>query len=100
MKMFRNYINGQWVTTAKQFEDRNPVDNTLVGMVYEAGKAEVDAAVKAARAALGGPWGKMTQQQRCNMLVAVADEIHRRFDDFLAAEIADTGKPTSAIWRI
>ncbi|ELW9441137.1 2-hydroxymuconic semialdehyde dehydrogenase [Pluralibacter gergoviae] len=100
MKMFKNYINGQWVTTAKQFEDRNPVDNTLVGMVYEAGKAEVDAAVKAARAALGGPWGKMTQQQRCNMLVAVADEIHRRFDDFLAAEIADTGKPKGLASRV
>jgi aminomuconate-semialdehyde/2-hydroxymuconate-6-semialdehyde dehydrogenase len=29
------------------------------------------------------------------MLHAVADEINRRFDDFLAAECADTGKPKS-----
>lgn len=100
MTEFRNYINGQWVTTAKQFEDRNPVDNSLVAMVHEASKTEVDAAVKAARAALSGPWGKMTQAARCNMLVAVADEIHRRFDDFLAAEIADTGKPKTLASRV
>ena len=28
-------------------------------------------------------------------LHAVADEVDRRFDDFLAAEVADTGKPVS-----
>ena len=32
---------------------------------------------------------------RAELLHAVADEINRRFDDFLAAELADTGKPRS-----
>ncbi len=95
MKEFKNFINGEWVATNRQFDDRNPVDNSLIGLVHEAGKAEVDAAVKAARAALEGPWGKMTVARRVEILHAVADGINRRFDDFLQAEIADTGKPHS-----
>jgi aminomuconate-semialdehyde/2-hydroxymuconate-6-semialdehyde dehydrogenase len=54
----------------------------------------VDAAVRAARAALNGEWGGLTVEQRVELLYAVADEINRRFDDFLAAEMADTGKPS------
>jgi len=64
-------------------------------MVHEAGLAEVDQAVTAAREALKGDWGKLTTVKRVEMLYAVADEINRRFDDFLEAEIADTGKPRS-----
>lgn len=37
--------------------------------------------------------GKLTLAQRCDLLYAVADEIDRRKEDFLAAEVADTGKP-------
>ncbi|AOZ09785.1 2-hydroxymuconic semialdehyde dehydrogenase [Cupriavidus malaysiensis] len=95
MKDFQNFINGQWVATGRQFDDRNPVDNSLIGRVHEAGRAEVEAAVAAARAALAGPWGRMTVAQRVELLHAVADGINRRFDDFLQAEIADTGKPLS-----
>ena len=95
MKEIKNFINGEYVTNAsgKTYENRNPVDNSLIGMVYEAGKPEVDAAVAAAKAALKGPWGKLSVVERCNMLDGLVDEINRRFDDFLQAEIADTGKP-------
>ena len=95
MKDILNFINGEFVKNAsgKTFEDRTPVDNTVIGKVYEAGKPEVDAAVAAAKAALKGPWGKLSVVERVNMLDAVAKEINRRFDDFLQAEIADTGKP-------
>ena len=95
MKQFLNFINGEFVATTKTFDKRAPVDNRVIGAVHEAGQAEVDAAVTAARAALKGPWGKLTVVQRVDMLYAVADEINRRFDDFLAAELADTGKPRS-----
>jgi aminomuconate-semialdehyde/2-hydroxymuconate-6-semialdehyde dehydrogenase len=90
---FRNFIGGEWVATGRTFEDRNPVDGSVIGLVHEAGRAEVHAAVQAARTALDGPWGRMTVPQRVELLHAVADGINRRFDDFLAAEMADTGKP-------
>ena len=96
MKDILNFINGEFVQNAsgKSFEDRNPVDNSVIGKVYEAGKPEVDAAVAAARAALKGPWGKLSVVERVKLLDEVAKEINRRFDDFLQAEIADTGKPS------
>ncbi|AEI79474.1 2-hydroxymuconic semialdehyde dehydrogenase DmpC [Cupriavidus necator N-1] len=93
MKDFKNFINGEWVGTARTFENRNPTDNSLIGHVHEAGRAEVDAAVQAARSALQGPWGRMTVAQRVELLHAVADGINRHFDEFVQAEIADTGKP-------
>ena len=95
MKEILNFINGEFVKNAsgKTFEDRNPVDNSVIGQVFEAGKPEVDAAVAAAKAALKGPWGQLSVVERVKMLDAVANEINRRFDDFLQAEIADTGKP-------
>src|SRR3990167_9170037 len=95
MKQFHNFINGEFVATTKTFENRNPATNAVVGMVHEAGQAEVDAAVAAGRAALKGEWGTMSVVKRSELLHAVADEINRRFDDFLAAELADTGKPRS-----
>ncbi|EGZ49891.1 2-hydroxymuconic semialdehyde dehydrogenase [Neisseria wadsworthii] len=95
MKEFKHFINGEYVGSAggKTFENRNPVDNSLIGIVHEAGKEEVDAAVAAARAALKGSWGKLTQAQRIRLLNKVADRINERFDEFLEAECRDTGKP-------
>ena len=95
MKQFLNFIHGEFVATGKTFPNRAPVDNRVLGLVHEAGRSEVDAAVASARAALKGDWGRMTVVKRVEMLYAVADEINRRFDDFLQAEIADTGKPLS-----
>ncbi len=95
MQQIKNFINGEFVATSKWFEKRSPLDNTVIAQVAEAGQAEVDAAVAAARAALQGPWGKLAVVDRVELLYAVANEINARFDDFLAAECADTGKPRS-----
>ncbi|MEY1661038.1 2-hydroxymuconic semialdehyde dehydrogenase [Isoalcanivorax beigongshangi] len=95
MKEFKHFINGHYVASASgnTFENRTPVDNSLIGLVHEAGKAEVDAAVRAAHAALRGPWGALTQAERTALLNKVADRINQRFDEFLDAECRDTGKP-------
>jgi len=95
MKQIKNFIDGQFVASKTWFDKRSPVDNTLIAQVAEAGQTDVDTAVKAARAALNGPWGQMAIADRVDLLYGVADEINRRFDDFLEAECADTGKPMS-----
>ncbi len=95
MKQIQNFINGEFIATGKTFDKFSPLDNNLLARVHEAGRNEVDAAVAAAQAALKGPWGRMTVAERVDLLNAVADGINRRFDDFLAAECADTGKPRS-----
>ena len=60
MKQFLNFIGGEFFATGRTFENRAPVDNRVIGLVHEAGKVEVDAAVRAARAALTGDWGRMS----------------------------------------
>jgi len=92
-----HFINGEFTqgSTGKGWDNHSPLDDSLIGHVPEGGKAEIDAAVQAARAALDGPWGQLTVPQRTDLLAAVADEINNRFDDFLAAECLDTGKPYS-----
>lgn len=97
MKEVKHYINGQYVGSAsgRMFDNINPATGEVISQVHEAGEAEVDAAVQAARAALKGPWSKMTLDERSKILHAVADGINARFDEFLEAECADTGKPKS-----
>ncbi len=97
MQEIKHFINGEFVSSAsgKTFANINPATNQQIGTVHEAGKAEVDAAVAAARAALKGPWGKMPVAERMAILHKVADGINARFDEFLEAECLDTGKPKS-----
>lgn len=93
----QHFINGEYTNglSAKTFDNRRPTDNALISVVNEASKQDVDAAVRAARGAVTGPWGKMTIAERTNVLYAVAAGIEKRFDEFLAAEVADTGKPVT-----
>jgi len=102
MNQIKHFINGEFVigSTSKFFDKRSPVDNTVIAQVAEASQADVDAAVRAAHAALHGEWGKMTVDQRVEMLYAVADEITRRFEDFVAAEMADTGQPNHVMRHV
>ena len=95
MKQILNFINGEYAAAARTFEKRSPLTCQVIAQVHEAGRADVDAAVAAAQAALKGPWGRMSVAERVERLYAVADGITRRFDEFLAAECADTGKPMS-----
>ncbi|SFB35079.1 2-hydroxymuconate semialdehyde dehydrogenase [Collimonas sp. OK607] len=95
MKHIKNFINGEFVASARTFEKRSPLNDAVIAQVSEAGRGEVDAAVQAARAALHGPWGKLVIADRVELLYGVANEINRRFDEFLEAECADTGKPMS-----
>ena len=92
--MIRNFIHGEYVeaNAGKAFDKRSPVDNRLLARVSEAGKDEVDAAVHAARQALQGEWGRFSTEQRVDLLYGVANEITRRFNDFVEAEMADTGQ--------
>jgi len=92
-----NFINGEYRpgSSGKTFDNISPVDGSLVSVVHEADASDVDAAVKAARVALTGPWGTMALAERLKIVCALVDGIQAKFDDFLAAEVADTGKPVS-----
>lgn len=90
----RNFVGGAFLDAAdKTFEKISPVDGSVVAYVAEADRGTIDMAVKAGRSALQGRWGSSTVNERAALLRRIADRIEARFDDLLAAEIADTGKP-------
>ena len=97
MKEIKHFINGEYVGSAnsKTLEDISPIDGKVIANVQEAGRGEVDQAVASAKTALQGEWGGITVQQRVDILYKIADGIEARFDEFLEAECADTGKPYS-----
>lgn len=100
MKSFLNYIDGQYVRGKREFADLNPADGSVIAHVTEADESQVDDAVHAARMALHGEWGELRVRERAARLHKVADEIEARFDCFVAAEVADTGKPISLASRL
>ena len=92
LSSLRNYVDGAFVTTNRQFDNVSPLTGKVLAQVHEADAALVDRAVEAARKALDGPWGRTTPEERARMLHRVADVIERRFDEFVAAEVTDTGR--------
>lgn len=94
LPVLTHYIGGRPVTSSRPlFDNINPATGEVAGHVHEADAEVVDQAVQAARAALRGPWSTFTDPQRAAILRKIADGIRARFDEFLAAEIRDTGKP-------
>ena len=79
----------------REFADLNPADGSVIAQVAEADQDLVDDAVRAARKVLQGEWGRWGIRERVARLHKVADAIEARFDCFVAAEVADTGKPVA-----
>jgi aminomuconate-semialdehyde/2-hydroxymuconate-6-semialdehyde dehydrogenase len=97
MKNVQHYINGQFMDSAcgEFFDNINPMTGEFLSKVALGREEEVNAAVAAAKAALTGEWGQMKLNDRIALMYEIANEIDRRFDDFLEAECLDTGKPYS-----
>jgi aminomuconate-semialdehyde/2-hydroxymuconate-6-semialdehyde dehydrogenase len=93
VKSILNCINGQFVRGKREFADVNPADGNVIAQVAEADQSQVDDAVQAARNAIRGQWGRSGVRERAAQLHSIADRIEEQFDRFVAAEVADTGKP-------
>ena len=93
LQLLRNYISGEFVASEQTFPNVSPIDGRILSQVCEADEALVARAVAAAKAAQHGPWGDYSASQRAAVLQRIADAIEHRFEDFVAAEVADTGRP-------
>jgi NAD-dependent aldehyde dehydrogenases len=86
-RVHRPFINGRFVDPGT--DALLPVDDSatgeIVARVPESGPALVDEAVKAARAALEGPWGRMSPSERQRIMLRLADAVDA--DGELLAEI-------------
>ena len=89
-------INNRWVESAsgKTFPVVNPSTGEEICQVAEADAADVDDAVRAARAAFEqGPWRKLPASARGLLLHRLADLIEQHTDELAALESLDNGKP-------
>jgi aldehyde dehydrogenase (NAD+) len=91
-------INNRWIASesGKTFATINPSTGEEIRQIAEADAADVEKAVKAARAAFEhGPWRKMAASQRGTLLHRLADLIENSADELARIESLDNGKPVS-----
>ena len=85
--------------SGRYFTTVNPATEEVIAEVAEADEADIDAAVRSARAAFEGPWSKMRAADRGKLLLKFADVIRDHQDELIELESLDSGKPVSAIRR-
>jgi aldehyde dehydrogenase (NAD+) len=88
-------IGGRWVEPAsgKRFKTINPATEEVLAEVAEAGEEDVDAAVKAARAAYTRTWSRMSGVERAKYLYRIARILQERAREFAVLETMNGGKP-------
>jgi aldehyde dehydrogenase (NAD+) len=88
-------INGHAVdsVSGKVFETLNPATGKVLAHLAEGDAADVDKAVKAARAAFEGPWSKWKPYERHALLMRVHDLVNQRFEEMALLETLDNGSP-------
>ena len=91
---YKLYIDGQWVDgkEGKTFKAFNPSNGELLAECVDAGKEDVDNAVKAAWKAFE-TWKHVSPQDRAQMLLKIADLIDANAEKLAMIETLDNGKP-------
>ncbi|HTL97661.1 MAG TPA: aldehyde dehydrogenase family protein, partial [Holophagaceae bacterium] len=92
----RNFLSGAFVPAKEGglLDNLGPATGEVIARIPRSMKADVDAAVAAAKAALPG-WAKTPVAERAALLDRVADRLEARLDELAALESRDTGKPVS-----
>ena len=91
-------IDGEWAdaVSGQTFDVYNPATAQVIAQAAEGGEPDIDAAVKAARAAFEtGPWSTMTPSERGKLIWKVGDLIEQHNDELAQLETIDNGKPFS-----
>jgi phenylacetaldehyde dehydrogenase len=89
------FINGQWSDAAsgRTFETPNPATGETLARVAEGDAEDIGRAVRAARSAFEGPWGRMTPSERGRIIWRIGELILQHTDELAQLESLDNGKP-------
>ena len=93
-KLFKNYINGEWVEarSGKAIENRNPANtDELLGMFPASGSEDVEAAISAAKAAYK-KWRLVPAPKRAEILFHAAELLVARKEDYAREMTREMGK--------
>ncbi|WP_101911259.1 aldehyde dehydrogenase family protein [Marasmitruncus massiliensis] len=91
---YKLFIDGKWVDgkDGKTFKAYNPSNGELLATCVDAGKEDVDLAVKASWKAFES-WKNVSPKDRSLMLLKIADLIDENTDKLAMVETLDNGKP-------
>ncbi|MGV1050448.1 MAG: aldehyde dehydrogenase family protein, partial [Solirubrobacterales bacterium] len=94
LQRYEMVIGGERVPAldGRTFESVDPFRGEAWATAPDAGAADVDRAVAAARAALEGPWGELTGRERAALLRRLGDIVARDAAELTELEIRDNGK--------
>jgi len=100
MQHFDLFIDGQHVEPAggEYSNDIDPATEEVIAAVALGGKADVDVAVRSARAALK-VWAGMRAADRGRILMRAADLIEQHAEELIQIESRDAGKPLASVKR-
>ncbi len=89
------FINGRMTApkSGKYFNTINPANEKVLASVAQAGSADVDQAVKAARNAYNKVWSKMPARERGKYLYRIARMIQEKSRELAVIESMNGGKP-------
>src|SRR5258708_1948472 len=90
-----HFIVGHVVASAsgKTFETLNPATGNILAQLAAGDAEDIHRAVKAERAAFGGPWSKWTPYERHSLLMRIHDLVGERFEEMARLEALDMGSP-------
>jgi phenylacetaldehyde dehydrogenase len=90
-----HFIGGRWTAAASggALDVHDPATGQRIARIAAGGAAEIDAAVRAARAAFEGPWSRFTAAQRSAVLWRVAELVQQDFQRLCELEVLDSGLP-------
>ena len=90
-RVFGHYIGGTWTEPGDTFDIINPATSEVIARTTEGTKADVDAAVAAAREALPS-WKELTPHVRARYLYALARGVQKHSRLLAVLESMDNGK--------
>jgi phenylacetaldehyde dehydrogenase len=88
-------IGGRWVAplSGKRIDVHDPATGEKIATAAAGEAADIDAAVRTARAAFEGPWAKSTAAERTKCLWKLADLVEQNAQQLIELEILDNGLP-------
>ena len=94
-KEYQLFINGQFQQplAKKYFPSINPSNEQQLSRIAKAESEDVDMAVKSARAAFNGQWGKISGKERAKYIYRIARLIQEKSKELAIVETLDGGKP-------
>ena len=89
------FIGGEWrdASAGKTIDVVNPATEEVIAEVASAERSDIDAAVAAARAALDGPWGKLSARERGRLVWKIGEKLLEQADEIARLETLHNGKP-------